>query len=59
MLQSQANAQRTMLVLLMLTTGARPGEALAASWADLDLPAGTWRISGSLGRVASPDGQGP
>jgi integrase len=39
------------LVLLMLATGARPGEALGASWADVDLERGQWHISRTLGRV--------
>jgi integrase len=59
LLRSVASPQLAMLVLLMLTSGARPGEALAASWTDLDLSAGTWRIFRSLGRVDGPDGSGP
>lgn len=39
------------LVLLMVVTGARPGEALAAAWSDLDLAGSRWHISRSLCRV--------
>ena len=42
------------LVLLMAMTGARPGEALAASWADIDLGARRWHISRSLARLPIP-----
>lgn len=33
------------LLILLATTGCRIGEALAMCWADLDLDAGTWRVS--------------
>lgn len=58
LLAAQPGSQLATLVLLMLATGARPGEALAASWADLDLGSCTWRISRSLGRVSGNDGTG-
>lgn len=62
LLTARPDTQIATLILLMLATGARPGEALAASWADLDLDpdldGGTWRISRSLGRVAGNDGAG-
>jgi len=46
------------LVLLMYLTGARPGEALGAQWADLDLEGGTWDICRTLARVPRADGHG-
>lgn len=46
------------LVLLMSVTGARPGEALAAAWSDIDLDARRWHISRSITRLpnAGPGG---
>ncbi|MGB8652859.1 MAG: tyrosine-type recombinase/integrase [Mycobacteriales bacterium] len=40
-----------MLVVLMALTGARSGEALAASWTDIDLDAARWHISRQLTRL--------
>jgi len=40
------------LVLLMSVTGARPGEALAAAWSDIDLEARRWHISRSITRLS-------
>lgn len=39
------------LYLLLLGTGRRRGEALAAGWDDLDLDGGHLRVRGTLGRV--------
>ena len=39
------------LVILMALTGVRRGEALAASWSDIDLDRGTWYISRQLTRL--------
>ncbi len=39
------------LVLLMVMTGARPGEALGAAWSDIDLDRRRWHISRTLSRV--------
>lgn len=36
------------LVQLVAYTGCRPGEACAAKWSDIDLDAGTWRVSRTL-----------
>ena len=33
---------------LVAYTGCRPGEACAAKWSDIDLDAGTWRVSRTL-----------
>lgn len=56
LLRSAAGTPLFTLVLLMLATGARPGEALAAAWSDLDLDQARWHISRTLGRA--PDGSG-
>lgn len=45
------------LLLLMLATGARPGEALAAAWSQLDLESGTWRIDRTLTRHQDDEGR--
>lgn len=45
------------LLLLMLATGARPGEALAAAWSQMDLETGTWRIDRTLTRHEDDEGR--
>jgi integrase len=56
LLRAAADTQLCTLLLLMLATGARPGEALGAAWSDLDLDAGRWHISRALGRVPTAPG---
>lgn len=51
LLKALSDTQLGVLALLMLATGARPGEALAAAWSDIDLEHATWHISRTLGRV--------
>lgn len=51
LIQALAGTQLETLVAVMLLTGARPGEALAARWSDLDLDSATWHISRTLVRT--------
>ena len=46
-LASHEDREAADIVRLLLLTGCRRGEALAARWADLDLTAGTWIKPGS------------
>lgn len=61
-LQEDEKARRRDLpdrVFFMLATRVRIGEALAAVWSEVDLEAGTVRITGTLARVkgeAEPKG---
>jgi integrase len=56
LLQATVSTPLFTLLLLMLATGARPGEALAAAWSDLDLDDGRWHISRTLGRIPAGPG---
>lgn len=49
--QVQGHRYLHALVVVMALTGARRGEALAASWRDLDLDARRWHISRQLTRL--------
>jgi integrase len=57
-LKALEGTQLYTVAALMVLTGARPGEALAASWNDIALDAATWHISRSLARVSSSTGKG-
>lgn len=54
LLRAISDSQLETLLVLMLLTGARPGEALGASWSDIDLHAATWHISRTLTRTKLP-----
>ncbi len=53
LLRSAENDRLFPLLVLMLGTGARPGEALAAAWSQLDLDQGRWLIDRTLTRLPS------
>ena len=53
MLDRHPNQQATNIIRLLLLTGARKGEVLAARWDDINLDAGIWTKPGSTSKQKS------